>query len=471
MPVVPSVRFSRLIRAPELLAITILSAIAHFWRLSMPHAVVFDEMHYKRFSGHYLDATHYFDGHPPLVKLLFGAVAKLAGVPADAMLGTQPVEVIRVLPAFMGTLFAPLVYVILRQLGAARQVATLGAVAVLCENALLVDTRFALIEPFMIAIGLVAVVCFLESRGRDGAPHWILLAASAFTAGCAIASKWTGASALGLIMAAWAYDVWRTRPSIVRFVCEGALLVLIPIFVYIGSYGVHFALIKKTGTDMALMSARYRSTLEGTHESKPGAQMPLLDKIREVHRGMKRGNSALERVEHPAASPWYTWPIMKHPIGFWEDISVPGRKAMIALLGNPVVWWGSLIGVGLAALASLRKRNIPVAHRWGVAFLAGGFLINFAPFIAIRRVMYIYHYLFALVFVIMLAAYWGGTMAGWQTSSDERLFSFSSASSARWYWAVFGLIVIGFLYFLPFTYGWSLTQAAHDRRFWVLHPF
>jgi dolichyl-phosphate-mannose-protein mannosyltransferase len=472
MPVPPSARFSQLIRAPELFVITVLSAIAHFWRLFFPHAVVFDELHYKRFSGHYLDATHYFDGHPPLVKLLYGAVAKLAGVPANTMLGPQPVEVLRVVPAFMGTFFAPLAYVILRQLGAARQVAMLGAVAVLCENALLVDTRFALIEPFMIGIGLVAVVCFLASRRRDGAAHWILLAASGFAAGCAIASKWTGASALGLILAAWAYDAWRTRPSFVRFFSEGALLVAMAMSAYVGSFAVHYALIKKSGKDMALISPRFRSTLQGTYEYTPGAQMPLLDKLREVHESMRRGNIALELVEHPAASQWYTWPIMKHPIGFWEDNSVRGRKSMIALLGNPVVWWGSLIGVGLAAVMTLRRRGIPAAYRWGVVFLAGGFVINFAPFIAIRRVMYIYHYLFALVFVIMLAAYWGGTVAGWQSSSDDdRLFSFSSASSARWYWATFALIVVGFLYFLPFTYGWSLTQAAHDRRFWILHPF
>ena len=38
-----------------------------------------------------------------------------------------------------------------------------------------------------------------------------------------------------------------------------------------------------------------------------------------------------------------------------------------------------------------------------IAFLLGGFLLNFLPFIAIRRVMYLYHYLFALVWLMLLA--------------------------------------------------------------------
>ena len=115
-------------------------------------------------------------------------------------------------------------------------------------------------------------------------------------------------------------------------------------------------------------------------------------------------------------------------------------------------------------------------HRFTLAFLGGGFLINFLPFIAIRRVMYLYHYLFALVFLIMFAAYVGGTLAGWneadETADGSRTpWRFPTRASAALYWGIMALIVVGFVYFLPFTYGWSLTQPQFDARFWVLHPF
>ena len=152
---------------PELLVLTALSAVTHFWRLFTPNAVVFDEVHYKHFAGHYLDGTHYFDVHPPLGKLLYAALARSLGVPAPTMLGPDPVVVLRVLPAFFGTLMVPLAYIILRQLGAARRVATLAAFAVLCENALLVDSRFALLEPMLIGFGLVAISLYLAARATS----------------------------------------------------------------------------------------------------------------------------------------------------------------------------------------------------------------------------------------------------------------------------------------------------------------
>ena len=89
---------------PELIVLAVAAAFTRFWRLFTPRAVVFDEMHYKHHAGHYLAGTHYFDVHPPLAKLLYALVAKLAGVPAETLLGDSPVVVLRVLPAAAGTL-------------------------------------------------------------------------------------------------------------------------------------------------------------------------------------------------------------------------------------------------------------------------------------------------------------------------------------------------------------------------------
>src|SRR5580765_4941186 len=83
---------------PELLVLTVLSVATHFWRLFTPNAVVFDELHFKHFAGHYFDHTFYFDVHPPLANLLFAAVARMAGVPAPTLLGDAPVPVLRIVP-------------------------------------------------------------------------------------------------------------------------------------------------------------------------------------------------------------------------------------------------------------------------------------------------------------------------------------------------------------------------------------
>jgi len=120
------------------------------------------------------------------------------------------------LPALLGTLIVPLVYVLLRQLGAARRVATLGAFVILCENALLVDTRVALLEPYIISFGLLAITAFFAASRRYAGRRWVFLTLSALMAGFAVSVKWTGASALGVILATWLVQAIDARPPIVR---------------------------------------------------------------------------------------------------------------------------------------------------------------------------------------------------------------------------------------------------------------
>lgn len=457
---------------PELFVLTALSALTHWWRLFWPQAVLFDEAHYKRFASHYFDGTFYYDVHPPLANLLYAAVAKAFGIGIETLRGTAPAVQLRVLPAFLGMLIVPLAYVLLRQLGATRRVATLGAFALLCENALLVDSRLTLIEPMLITFGLIAIVCYLAAIARDGASRWAFLVASGLAAGFALSAKWTGASALGLILATCAVRAWRERAITRRAVAEASVLAAIPAVVYLSVFAVHFALVPRYAPGLTMLRARFQETLIGAPQFNPAARLSFFDKLGEVHDAMRRGNRSLEAVTHPASSPWYTWPIMKHPIGLWQRPEpVTRSQSNVILLGNPVLWWGSLAVVGVTLVLGWRRRDRLRPHAAALAFLGGGFAINFVPFIFIRRVMYIYHYLFALVFIVLLAVYCAGIFAGWQDEPDDRLFAFSSRRSAVSYAATAGLILVGFLYFLPFVYGWSLSNAAYDQRFWVLHPF
>jgi dolichyl-phosphate-mannose--protein O-mannosyl transferase len=327
-----------------------------------------------------------------------------------------------------------------------------------------------MLEPFIMSFGLLAVTFFFAAVRRQSASRWAFLAASAAMAGCAISVKWTGASALGIILATWLFQTLTTRPPVWRAAGELALFVAIPLAIYVGSFAIHFHLLRRAGSNDAMMSPLFRSTLIGGAEYNPAAHMSLLAKIRDVHHAMSRGNRSLENITHPASSPWYTWPIMKHPILFWQSGSAPANRSSIILLGNPVVWWGS----GIAALvvgALIAIGRVPMGrHRFALAFLAGGFLLNYVPFIAIRRVMYLYHYLFGLVWLIVLGAMAVGIAAGWNEPSDDVLFRFPSRRSAMLYWGAAALVLVGFVYFSPFTFGWTLSERSYDARFWVLHP-
>jgi dolichyl-phosphate-mannose-protein mannosyltransferase len=349
-------------------------------------------------------------------------------------------------------------------------VAAIGAIAILLDNALLVISRLILPDIFLIVFGIGALCCYLSARTRAGAVRLAFVAASAFLAGCALSVKWTGASALGLVLAAWLLDVVRRRG--LHVAREGLLLAGIPALVYLASWDAHFALLSRSGPGDRFMSARFQKQLPGAALYDPAApRLSFWTKLGEVHHAIRYGNGTLQNVSNVGSSPWYTWPIMKHPIALWEAPAVAsGERTMIILLGNPVVWWGALFAALIGVVAWIARRRRFVGADYGVTLLLAGAVANFLPFAMITRVMYLYHYLFALVFVTALAALSCGVLAGWN-EPDDTAWHFASRRSAVVYAGVVALIAIGFVYFLPFTYGWTLSAASWDQHFRVLHPF
>lgn len=454
--------------------LAVASAAVHFWNLFSPRAVVFDEVYYERFAGYYMTGAHFFDVHPPLGRLLFFGLASVLGISPDSLVGGMPEPTLRILPAAFGAALVPLVFVVLRQLGSSRRVATLGALAILLDNALLTISRLILPDIFLIVFGLAAVSSYLAARTREGRGRLAFLALSGLLAGCAFSVKWTGASGLGVVLAAWFIEWIRGGRDWRRFVRESAILVVIPVAVYVAAWSAHFALIKHAGENDLLMSTEFRMQLPGDSRYDPAApRLSLWAKMADVHHAMSFGNASLEHMTHASASPWYTWPTMKHPIGMWQRDSTmtpTSPHTMIILLGNPVVWWAALLGAGLGVAEFFRRRQTFAGREFGFLLLFGGLLLNYVPFMAIRRLMYLYHYLFALVYLVALAAFSCGVLAGWM-DDDRAPWRWSSRRSAWLYSGLVALMVAGFVYYLPFSYGWTISAAAYDQRFWLLHPF
>ena len=197
--------------SPELIVLSALGFLTRFWGLLAPNEVVWDEVHYEHFAGAYFTGNYYVDVHPPLGKLLFAATAKVLGVSGAVLANNGPAPLLRVLPALCGALIIPLVYLLLREIGAGRRTATIGAAFLLVDNALLVESRFILPDVPLLFSGLLAVLLFAKARHASGTARAGLIAATAVAGGVAIAIKWTGLSALGLIGLIWAVDALRSQ--------------------------------------------------------------------------------------------------------------------------------------------------------------------------------------------------------------------------------------------------------------------
>jgi dolichyl-phosphate-mannose-protein mannosyltransferase len=453
--------------SPELLVLTALAFLTRFWGLFAPREVVWDEVHYERFAGAYFTGNYYIDVHPPLGKLLFAATAKLLGVSGAALANNEPAPLLRLVPALCGALIIPLIYLLLRELGAGRRSATFGAALLLVDNALLVESRFIFPDVPLLFSGLLAVFLFAKSRRAAGSRRSWLIGGAAAAAGVALSIKWTGLSARGLIGLVWFVESLRSRSGIRRAVLEGALLALIPATIYLSAFAVHFALLPHAGPGDLWMSEAFRSTLIGEPGYDRNAHVSFTSSFLELNKEMGTINAEWGNTDHAAASKWYTWPIAKHSIGYYTYRNAGrGTERWIVLFANPIVWWGVIFGMLAVIVAWVRRAPQLVGRGEVLAALGVGYLANFLPFAFIQRPMFLYHYFFALVYSVLFVAIGVGALAGWD---DDSLAMFSARrGSSRLFVAILGSATLLFLYLAPMSYGAELSDSAILHRRWIL---
>lgn len=455
------------VRVPlELVVLTFLAAVTRLTAITHPRAIVFDEVYFREYALRYLDGSYYFDLHPPLGKLLLAGWAKLLGVSATVQ-STDPAVALRLLPALAGTALVAVFYLLLRELTASRKVATFGAALLLLDNAILVESRLILIDSMLLLFGIGAITCYLASRRRTGRAHWILLTASAVLAGMAASTKLTGLAALGLIGLVWLAQTLRHRVSWRLALPQVAVLIAVPVFLYVSVFAVHFQLLPHSGPGDAFMSQRFQSTLVGNAGYDPAARMSFPDRFIEINKAIPRYELSLNDSNHPYSSNWLSWPVLKRPIYYWTNATkTDGEQKYIYLQGNPVIWWGLLAGVVVVALGWMRRPELFERHRGPMALLGVAWVANFLPFATIERPMFLYHYFFSFLFCIAAVSIGLGLLAGWMTDG-EKWWRFPSWRSAGLYWGILAVALVGFLYFTPISYGLPLSDGSLSDRVWL----
>lgn len=454
-------RLSRL--KPELAVLVVAAFATRLWRLFVPDAVVFDETYFRVFAGHYFDGAYFFDTHPPLGKLLLAAYARLIGLSSADLLGGTAVGM-RVLPAVCGALLVPLVWGLLRRLEVSRPFAFLGAFLVLADNALLVESRFILMDSMLMLFGLGAVYLYLVARSAEGTMRWLWVSLAALAGGAAASVKWTGLTALALVAAMWVWDArLRTGREWRRRLGEAAILLLVPAVLYAATFAVHFRLLPKTGDGDAFMTPAFRSTLLGSPSYDPQTRVSFASAFSEVNAEMLHSSQRMTAT-HPYASRWYTWPLEVRPIYFWMGETLPdGAQGHIYLIGNPAIWWGVIpaILVGLGVLLGAH-RKLGDASRFALVLTAAAYVMNFVPFAPISRPLFLYHYFFSFVYSVMFA------MILWDAIVREGLPKAPSGRTVAVGIASVALVVlIGWTFFLPVTYGMPVAPQALATRMWL----
>ncbi|XP_029139304.1 protein O-mannosyl-transferase 2 [Protobothrops mucrosquamatus] len=190
----------------------------------------------------------------------------------------------------------------------------------------------------------------------------------------------------------------------------------------------------------------------------------------ESHMVMIRGNSGLKPKENEVTSkPWH-WPINYQGLRF---SGVNETDYRVYLLGNPVIWWMSLIAIGLyltmiifisvvvkrgVQLTAEHKELARVLLHGGGRIILGWFL-HYFPFFMMGRVLYFHHYFPAMLFSIML------TGITWDVFLKFCAWFFSTSIQAKkvYNYGIGVLVMLSmysFYLFHPLSYGMTGPLAS-----------
>ena len=410
------------------IGILILSLVVHFAYFGHPRETVFDEVHFGKFVSGYFTHEDFFDKHPPLGKLIISGAAKLANFQPGfsfGMIGEQFPDktymAMRFLPTLAGMLLPLVIFFLCRRLKFSLWAAWLAGILLVLDNTLLVQSRYILLDSFLLLFGFLSWLFYAKYREKF-TNYWLLFAA--IFSGLSFSVKWTGATFLLVILI---LEIKRWKNLLI--------LAVVPLAIYFALFALHFSLLSKAGPGDAFMKQDFQ-------------QKPLMAKFLELNAEMYRSNARLTATHpystHPPAGyqkfNWYTWPLMMRPIYYWNE-----GVSRIYFLGNPLVWWGGTFGI-LTLLFSLRRKSPKIA--W---LIAGAWGLNLLPFIGIPRAMFLYHYLTAMIISVIALAYLI------DQHSNKKKIALGLASAT----------LILFVFFAPLSYGLPLSDKAYHSRVWL----
>lgn len=439
-----------------IIAVFVFSLILRFWHLGQFNDLVFDEVYYAKFAGDYWLGKPFFPSHPPLSHYLIAL-----GMGLGDLLPVNPDQVndltgavrstwsYRWLNALTGSTIPLLMGAIAYLLTQRKRFAALAMILTALDGLVLVESRYALNNIYLVFFGLLGHV-FVLWYGRRGQQWQLILGGIAL--GCAGSVKWNGFAFLlgiyGLWGIIWLREVWRrwrtpgdhlTSEEQDRWLnlSPRQLLLwlgLLPLVTYSVIWIPHL-----------LMNPDYDS-LQGFWQIQVDTW--------QYHRRV--GNTP---DVHPYCSPWYSWPMMERPIAYYFKKSAPfGLIQDVHSMANPPLIWLSTGAMGLlagsVAWTKIRSHS-PMALPMPTLYIAVNYGANLLPWIGVSRCTFFYHYLPAYLFSILALAL-----------ILERLLQ----SNFLWQRAIaftcFGLVVLGFGFWLPIFLGMPLTPTGFSLRMW-----
>jgi dolichyl-phosphate-mannose--protein O-mannosyl transferase len=398
------------------LLIIVVSAGLRLYNLASPSEYMFDEVYYAKDAKAVLDGRmdpkRDYPWEPgDVVSWAHPDAGKMAIAVGIALFGDRPLGW-RLPSVVAGLVLLTLVYPIARRLGLSQGWALVALTLAAADLLGIAQSRIATLDVFVAAWTVVCIWCALRYVQGGRRPWWLL--ACGLAGGLAVATKWSGVLALlaAALLIAFGGRVKALAPERAEREGRGAAsvlleivvvlfaLVVLPVVVYLASYGPYFA----DGHAWAHFT--------------------------ELHRQMWHFNTTLS-APHSYASPAPTWILDYRPVwySFVSDVEYYG----VVAIGNPFLWWTAVLGlVATPVLALWRRVTLPLVPAGLVAVL-------YLPWFAASRTSFLYYMTPVAPFLaIMLAALAATLVTNGRTFRRRTLVALAAVAAAvtavAWDW-------------------------------------
>ena len=167
-----------------------------------------------------------------------------------------------------------------------------------------------------------------------------------------------------------------------------------------------------------------------------------LKSIIDYNINMYNYHSGIEAT-HAYSSQWWSWMLDIKPMCYYREIK-SGLFSSITSFGNPAIFWTGFIATFYLLYVVIRKFSLEAT------FILSAFLGLYLPYIFVGRLMFIYHFYYALPFMMLAIVY--------MLKDIHTHFSFYR----KIYFAYPIIVTLLFLAFYPVLSGYNIDKAYVD---------
>ncbi|MBR2028554.1 MAG: glycosyltransferase family 39 protein [Oscillospiraceae bacterium] len=338
-------------------------------------SMYFDEIYHGRTAFEQLKGYDIYETtHPPLGKIIISIGIALFGMTPFGW---------RIVGALCGIAMIPLMYLLINALCKNKWAGLAGAALMALDFMHLTQTRISTVDTYVV---LFVLLTFLFMAHWHNTPWgdrkgWLYLALSGAFMGCAVASKWNGAYPMIALAVLFFISFIAKYRNSGRTKADNALavktlllccvfFVLVPLVIYSASF---IPVIHAEGFgDYIRQLVNYQKHMYDYHANLV--------------------------AEHYFSSMWYSWPLCLKPI--WYAITDIGSYASsISAFGNPAIWVLTPFAAVYCIVKGIKSKET------SYLFAGFGWLSAYAPWVAVTRLCFIYHYFPCAVFGIVAMAF------------------------------------------------------------------